>query len=159
MYQKILVAVDMSPLNVKIFNAGLSLAKACQAQMYLLHVLSMEEESTPLPIPPNLIDIYPTVGNDLTIETWRQQWEEFEQEGKESLQSFVNQASEIGITVESQQVLGSPGKTICEIAQQWQADLIVIGRRGRSGISEILLGSVSNYVMHHAHCCLLIVQH
>ncbi|MEO0350033.1 MAG: universal stress protein, partial [Cyanobacteria bacterium P01_A01_bin.15] len=41
---------------------------------------------------------------------------------------------------------------------QWNADLIMMGRRGRSGFSELLLGSVSNYVMHHAPCSVLTVQ-
>ncbi|MFM7578374.1 MAG: universal stress protein, partial [Microcystaceae cyanobacterium] len=36
-------------------------------------------------------------------------------------------------------------------------DVIVVGHRGRWGLSEILLGSVSNYVFHHAHCPVLVV--
>ncbi len=38
------------------------------------------------------------------------------------------------------------------------ADLIVLGRRGRTGLAEALLGSVSNYVLHHAPCSVLVVQ-
>ena len=45
-----------------------------------------------------------------------------------------------------------------ESSQNWEADLIVIGRRGHQGLSEILLGSVSNYVVHHAPCSVLVVQ-
>ncbi len=38
------------------------------------------------------------------------------------------------------------------------ADLIVVGRRGRSGLSELILGSASNYVLHHAPCSVLTLQ-
>jgi nucleotide-binding universal stress UspA family protein len=43
-------------------------------------------------------------------------------------------------------------------AQIWHADLIVMGRRGVSGMHELFLGSVSNYVTHHAPCSVLVVQ-
>jgi nucleotide-binding universal stress UspA family protein len=47
---------------------------------------------------------------------------------------------------------------ICQVAKDWGAELIMVGRRGNSGLSELILGSVSNYVVHHAHCSVLIVQ-
>ncbi|CCQ49032.1 hypothetical protein CWATWH8502_2292 [Crocosphaera watsonii WH 8502] len=37
-------------------------------------------------------------------------------------------------------------------------DVIVMGHRGISGLQEFFLGSVSNYVLHHAPCSVLIVQ-
>jgi glycosyltransferase involved in cell wall biosynthesis len=40
----------------------------------------------------------------------------------------------------------------------WDADLVVMGRRGLSGIKEMFLGSVSNYIIHHVPCSVLIVQ-
>jgi nucleotide-binding universal stress UspA family protein len=54
--------------------------------------------------------------------------------------------------------LGEAGSLICKAAQNWGTDLIVIGRRGHRWLSEILLGSVSNYVVHHALCSVLVVQ-
>lgn len=158
MYKKILVSLDMSPMNLKIFDQGLSLAKTHQASLFLLHVLSPEEDASPLPVPPSFSDIYTDVGNEV-VETWHQQWQIFEQQGEHLLESFAKQAQEASVSVEWKQLIGSPGKNICRQAQEWNADLIVIGRRGHSGIREMLLGSVSNYVMHHAHCCLLVVQH
>lgn len=53
---------------------------------------------------------------------------------------------------------GSPERSICEIAQTWEADLIIVGSRGLTGIKEMFLGSVSNYVTHHAPCSVLIVR-
>jgi nucleotide-binding universal stress UspA family protein len=51
-----------------------------------------------------------------------------------------------------------PGQGLCQAARRWQTDLIVMGRRGRKGIAEVLLGSVSNYVLHHAPCAVLVIQ-
>ncbi len=45
------------------------------------------------------------------------------------------------------------------MARNCGADVIVMGRRGHSGLSELILGSVSNYVLHHAPCSVLIVQY
>ena len=47
---------------------------------------------------------------------------------------------------------------ICELAKFWNADLIIMGRRGRSGLAEVFLGSESNYVLHHAPCSVQIVH-
>ena len=86
MYQKILIAVDLSEMGESVFKEAVSLASKYEANLLLLHVLSPEEDYSPLPIPPNLADIYPAQGNDLTLDFWRQQWEEFEQKGVEMLQ-------------------------------------------------------------------------
>ena len=158
MFEKILVPLDVSQMSKQVFAQALSLAKTSNASLMLLHVLSPEEENSPLPIPPNLTDIYPAIGNDLTLENWREQWEMFEHQGLEMLQSSAKEATDAGISTEYRQIPGSPGKSICKLARDWQADLIVVGRRGRSGLSELLLGSISNYVLHHAPCSVLIVH-
>ncbi|MDJ0846421.1 universal stress protein [Crocosphaera sp.] len=159
MYQKILIALDMSKMAETVFNHGLSLAKQeLNSQLLLLHILSGEEENSPLPIPPDLKEMYPAAGNDLTLENWKDQWKAFEKSGIEMLEAYQNQAKENNTKTEFQQIYGNPGSRICKIAKEWQADVIVIGHRGRSGLEEFFLGSVSNYVLHHAHCSVLIVQ-
>ncbi|ACB51760.1 unknown [Crocosphaera subtropica ATCC 51142] len=159
MYQKILIALDMSDMAETVFNHGLSLAKQEQnPQLLLLHILSGEEENSPLPVPPDLREMYPAAGNDLTLETWQEQWQAFEKSGNEMLESYQNKATEAEIRTEYKQIYGNPGSRICKIAHEWQADVIVIGHRGRSGLKEFFLGSVSNYVLHHAHSSVLIVQ-
>lgn len=50
---------------------------------------------------------------------------------------------------------GNPGLIICQEARGF--DMIVIGSRGRSPLSELLLGSVGSYVVHHAPCAVLVV--
>ncbi|MCU0533323.1 MAG: universal stress protein [Hydrococcus sp. Prado102] len=158
MFDRVLVAIDMSEMGKKIFNCALSVAEKHQGKLLLLHVLSAEEDNSPLPIPPNLTELYPAVGNDLTLETWRKQWEEFERQGLEVLRSHEREAASVGVSAEFKQISGSPSRVICQVALDWQADLIIIGHRGRSGLSEMLLGSVSNYVIHHAPCSVLMVQ-
>jgi nucleotide-binding universal stress UspA family protein len=74
------------------------------------------------------------------------------------LRSRIYEAVAAGVNAESNQVSGDAGKAICEEALVWGADLIVLGRRGRSGLSELFLGSTSNYVLHHAPCSVLTVQ-
>lgn len=53
---------------------------------------------------------------------------------------------------------GDARSTIVDEADKWGADLIVIGSHGRSGLSRILLGSVSSAVASHAHCSVEIVR-
>jgi nucleotide-binding universal stress UspA family protein len=158
MFQKILVATDNSQISDRVFEKGLFQAEQNKAQLAILHVLSSEEDDSPLPILPGVSDIYPAVGNDRTLEVWREQWEAFVQKSLSILQKRTQIAKDRGIEAEYQQIYGNSGKTICKVAEEWQADLVVIGRRGRSGLGEIILGSVSNYVLHHAPCSVLIIQ-
>ncbi len=44
------------------------------------------------------------------------------------------------------------------MARAWSADLILVGSRGLKGLKEMFLGSVGNYVTHHAPCSALIVR-
>lgn len=158
MFERIIAALDMSETSKAVFARALSLAANNQAKLMLFHALSPEEENSPLPVPPDLTDMFPAAGNELTLEAWQQQWQEFEKQGLEMLQACASEAAEAGIQAEYQQILSSPGRAICKLAQEWQADLIVMGHRGRTGLSEIFLGSVSNYVLHHVTCSVLMVQ-
>ena len=62
----------------------------------------------------------------------------------------------MGVT--SEVVMGIPGQTIIDIAEGWSADLIVVGSHGRGFWSRALLGSVSDSVVHHANCSVLVVR-
>ena len=61
------------------------------------------------------------------------------------------------ISVETVVEEGIAGPKICELAKSWRADLVVIGRTRRSKLSECVLGSVSNHVIHHTPCSILLV--
>jgi nucleotide-binding universal stress UspA family protein len=52
---------------------------------------------------------------------------------------------------------GSPAHGLVEAAAEWEADLIVVGSRGETGLERLLVGSVSRAVLYHAPCSVLIV--
>lgn len=157
MFTKILVATDSSPMAEQIFDRALFLAKATQANMKLLHVLSAEENESP-DLPQYVgLDYYFTM-TETSWRNYREQWDAFKEERLQWLHTHAETARASGLSVEVEQACGSPGRIICQVAKTWGADLIVMGRRGRSGLSELLLGSVSNYVLHHAPCSVLALQ-
>ena len=122
----------------------------------LLHVLANELKQDP-----NLFvysGIRYSVMSEPLLKAHEQQWQKFEEEGLELWRSLVQEATTAGVDAEFTQFWGSPGRDICDLAQAWSADLILIGSRGLSGIKEVFLGSVSNYVTHHAPCSVLIVH-
>lgn len=157
MFEKILVAMDSSGIGSHVVDSAVSLAKGVNGHLMLLHVLAPEEENSP-GVPGFIgVDYYPWRLDDVNI-SYRKQWDEFESECLEMLRSRTAEALAAGVKAEFIQIPGSAGETICEFAKNWGADLIVIGHRGLSGLSEFILGSVSNYVLHHASCSVLTVQ-
>jgi nucleotide-binding universal stress UspA family protein len=157
MFHKILVAVNNSEITQQIFDQALSLAKATNAELMILYVLSPFDERYPTPPGIATDGIYPPFTND-DVNYYLGQWESLKQEGIELLTLLTNKAIAQGVNAEHTQEFGDPGRMICEVARTCQADLIILGRRGLSGIKEFFLGSVSNYVLHHAHCSVLTVQ-
>jgi nucleotide-binding universal stress UspA family protein len=63
-----------------------------------------------------------------------------------------------GVEVETHAREGHPAEVIIDVAKQQQADLIVVGSRGLTGIQRYLLGSVSSKVSEHASCSVMIVR-
>lgn len=53
---------------------------------------------------------------------------------------------------------GDPIRRILEIAEQERVDLIVLGSRGLGGFTSLVLGSVCDSILHHAHCPVLVVR-
>jgi nucleotide-binding universal stress UspA family protein len=63
-----------------------------------------------------------------------------------------------GLEAGSQRRDGDPAEQIVNVAKSWQADLIVVGTHGRTGLRRFLMGSVARNVLLHAHCSVLVVR-
>jgi nucleotide-binding universal stress UspA family protein len=63
-----------------------------------------------------------------------------------------------GVEVVTHAREGEPAQVILEVAGEQNADLIVVGARGLTGLKRFLLGSVSSKLSHHAPCSLMIVR-
>ena len=65
---------------------------------------------------------------------------------------------EENLKISTEIIQGSPRQVIVDEAENWGADLIVMGSRGLGAWSRLLLGSVSNAVVHHAKCSVEVVR-
>jgi len=155
MLYKILVAVDDSLMNRVVFEEALDLSRQTGASLMLLHVMTPEERNNP-ELPRSYIPYYYPIITDELLQQYQAEWEAAESRGLELLRSLAQEAT--GVTVEFTQNIGNPGRVICDVAKDWGASLIVMGRRGRTGLTELFMGSVSNYVIHHALCSVFVVQ-
>lgn len=154
MLNKILVALDYSDISESVFKSALFLAKTTGAELMIMHILGEDEHGYPV-IPS--YTYYP-VESDYDYNLYRQRYEDYKQEGIKFLQQKDREAKAAGVKSEFMQLPGNPGREICKLANTWSADLIVVGSRGLKGLKEMLLGSVSNYVTHHAPCSVSIVR-
>lgn len=59
-------------------------------------------------------------------------------------------------SVEAASYFGHPGKWLVDLSDE--VDLLVVGSRGQGGFRGLLLGSVGTYVVHHAHCPVVVVR-
>lgn len=157
MFKKILVALEYSDSSNDVFNQALDLAKSMQARLMLLHVLSNTDEGSPQALMYPSLSYYSVMDNAFW-QDYHQRWEEFEAETLSWLSGLVEQAMRAGVAAESTNMRGLPSQQIRALAETWEADLIVMGSRRRRGLTELFLGSVSNDVMHHAPCSVLIMH-
>jgi len=106
---------------------------------------------------PMAIDIYGGYLPDTT---------ELEKSARENATKILEQTSATvrsffdgkDITISSEVLFGSPDSRIVETAEVMQPDLIVVGSHGYSRWERLLLGSVSDSVIHHAPCSVLVVR-
>lgn len=146
--EKILVAIEYGDTCDRVFNQAVELAQKIQANLNLLNVLSPQGDSS--------LTFSPYSDRNWAI--YQQRYREVETGSFKLLNSLVNKAKAMGIQAEWTQEVGSPGPVICQSAKSWGADLIMVGSHERQGVSEMLLGSVSNYVVHHATCSVMVVH-
>lgn len=151
-YQKILVALDRSSQTEAVLKQAIAIAQPHQAQLLLFHALMFDGRN---------IDAYSGIygQNVLSLSSSVQEHIEAQtQEIETWLKSCAEKVQEQGLSVEYSWRIGDPSSWIREMAKTADVDLVILGRRGRRGLAEVFLGSVSNHVVHYAPCSVLVVQ-
>ena len=81
-----------------------------------------------------------------------------EHEGKELLKSSASRLNHGGRPIKKVLTYGHPADQLLTLAQKNKADIVVVGSRGITGLRRVFLGSVSNKVVSHAPCAVLVVR-
>lgn len=140
MYKQILLAVDLASNAESLASKAKQLAQLHQAKLAIIHVVEpVVSDSAFDTMPPLPVDF-----DDVMLKRAR---ESLQQLGKKYDVPRERQFLEIGVTK----------REIIRIAEELSADLIVVGSHGRHGV-ELLLGSTSNAVLHHARSDVLAVR-
>ena len=139
MFAKILVAVDGSESSKKAFDQSVFLAQKCNSKLYIVHVVLDWEYGGDSAATFELID-------------------ELRAKGMELLERCKTLALKSNVQVETLLEQGDYAHEIIEVAKRNDSNVIIMGSRGMSPIKELLLGSVSLKVMHHASCPVMIVR-
>jgi nucleotide-binding universal stress UspA family protein len=149
MFSRILVAMDDSEAGDRVFEKALALTKLTNARLMLMHVLSSVEVECDSSYQDNIPS--PKKQSAEALEALKHQY-------LQKLRTRVSAVTDLGTNADLGLLSGNIGQQICENACRWGADLILMGHRGLSALEEETLGSVSNYVLHHAPCSLLVIH-
>lgn len=157
MLKKILVAVDESASSDWAFATALELAAGLNAELLIVHALDIFAPASPqhpsIPTSGSMVEI-----DEAAYEDYQQKWTKHVEHYDALLRQKQSEAEVSGVSCEYVQPHGHPGPAICQAATENNADLIVIGNRDQTTLIELVLGSVSNYVLHHAPCSVTVVH-
>ena len=142
MYRTIVVGTDGSSTADKAVDVAGELARACGAAVHLVTayrpvraaaLAGAAAMSTPMPAPAWL-------GDDERVAA------------EEVVRRAGERLAQAGVSASSVARLGEPADALLAMAEEVEADLIVVGNRGMTGVRRYLLGSVADRVAHHAPC-------
>ena len=141
---RILLATDGSEQAELAVLRAVELADATDSELHVVHV----------GVVPIFLQSYPgTLGYERTL------YEQIEEESRELLRKESWRVKVAGGTVAGAHLrMGAVALEIVALAEELQADLIVMGCRGLGGVRRALMGSVSDSVVRHAHCPVLVVR-
>ena len=106
---------------------------------------------------PMAVDIY-TGYLPSTIEIENNARENAKTTLEKTRQKINSLLSDSEIRISTEVLIGSPESRIVEAAEEFQADLIIVGSHGYNSWERLLLGSVSDSVIHHAPCSVFVVR-
>jgi nucleotide-binding universal stress UspA family protein len=155
LFEKILVPLDGSEHSLKALEIAIQIAKKFDGKITLIHVYSVTIRPVIMPEPttltPPMIPAMTPAEVSKAVEATRKAGASILTDGEQKVK-----AEEVQV-----ETLLKEGHTVQEIirtAKEGKFDLIVIGGRGISKIRELLLGSVTDGVIHHAPCPVLVIK-
>ncbi len=143
---KIVVATDFSDQASDAISHAASIAKIRDAELVLVHALSMPDTSYNMPYAVRVPEAYLELAGEIRKESIAKLNAE-----KERLEA---DGVRVSIRCESEM----PDRSILDAAEACDASLIVVGSHGRTGLTRFLLGSVAEHVARHAECDVLVAR-
>jgi nucleotide-binding universal stress UspA family protein len=147
---KVLIATDGSEFS------RAAIGKACDMlrpkEGLHIKIVSVYEQIVPMAAEPFAVSAqyYQEM-----MELARKQCLSYVEEAESSLKTSFGG---FNVQIETEVKLGAPVNVIIDEAKEWNADLIVVGSHGRGFWGRLTLGSVSDAIMHHATCSVLIAR-
>lgn len=140
-YKKILIAIDSSNHALHAAKKGVALAKQLTATIGLLFVVNKKRE---------------VINSDLGITPEQSSTVLLKQAG-ETIEQIIKLYDLPGDVFHFMPE-GFPKEEIVKTAKEWEADLIVIGAHGKSGLLHLLMGSVTEHVIRHSPVPVMVVS-
>ncbi|MES2398135.1 MAG: universal stress protein [Bacteroidota bacterium] len=129
--KKILIAIDNGPSSEKVSSKGFELAQQLKVEIALLSVVDTTVLITDGGVTPK--EMADLIKNDY-------------KKSQQLLIENVFKNYKVWSFIEE----GTPFEVILKVAEEWDADLIVLGTHGRTGLSHLLMGSVAEKVVRHS---------
>jgi nucleotide-binding universal stress UspA family protein len=142
---KILLAMDGSDYSHAALQSVISRPWPADTTVKILNVVE----------PPSLLMGREMGGYDPEFEAV---WSALREQAKDLVAKAAEKVRAAKLQVSTDLVEGDPKSQIIDVANQWHADMIVVGSHGRSGLGRFLLGSVSQDVVRHAHCSVEVIR-
>ena len=148
---KVLIALDYNPTAQKVAEVGFSMAKSMNAEVILLHVITD-------PVFYSTSGYSPIMGFNGYIDMSPMQLDSVDGLKNASLQYLDKSKQHLGDkTIQTIVKEGDFADSILETASELHADIIVVGSHSRKWLENILMGSVTEKVLHNSKIPLLIV--
>ena len=139
---RILVAVDESKFSEAAVQAAVLQYRPAEADVRVVHIVQPIAVSAPPQMAPGYAPELAAQAKD----------------AEKLVERMAQKLRDAGFRAEAQVARGEVREGIVDMAKEWRADLIVMGSRGRTGVSRLLLGSVAEFVARHAPCSVEIVR-
>jgi nucleotide-binding universal stress UspA family protein len=148
---RVLLAYDGSKEASDAARVASEISNATGSELHLLHVVRSE------PYPPYFG--YVSYEEAEVWEAWEANLERDEEQARSFVEGQARTIEREGAEVDGAHLsFGRPDREIVKLAEELDAGLIVVGSRGRGGLKRALLGSVSDSVVRHAHCPVMVVR-